>query len=490
MGRIESAVSLSHRQSLSLCRRILSSWKAHNNLMNSGRALNYSKLLKSLRAVVEGWKQVRDRCYNLRGSARAFRQYRAGIALWKKEQGMADQIAIFAVRAKIFGHLSAWHAAAERRILARSKLVTERLRANFLRWQELSRRNRLKRLLVFWRYQSRRSSLERRLIAVVTFAWLALGRQRKRWYLEHVFETWKESTKISRAVSKRVKQRAAVHHFIEWYGVLWTARASRVGGYLRLAGRLAFCFTRWASISKSRVRIRQISWTRPTERGRIFAAWLRLQLAVRRGDLLTMRRSLKGFRFYHRHKIRLRLDDRRRAAAIETRRQRKIWDFMRNNFVARDFDLRRAFKRYRKTVAVRRLKLSRRSALRRLILRKYFTRMQRLHCALLNSRINSANRCFNGWSDVARRIRFARSAYRELIGHHFILWRDKTVSSSRLRGIAYGILVRQLRSAWAVFREAIRLRRLYGQAPLPLLDDSPGDAWFTPKSSFRRARVT
>ncbi|KAF4710836.1 hypothetical protein FOZ63_026779, partial [Perkinsus olseni] len=66
--------------------------------------------------------------------------------------------------------------------------------------------------------------------------------------------------------------------------------------------------------------------------------------------------------------------------------------------------------------------------------------------------------CFNGWSDVARRIRFARLAYRELIGHHFILWRDKTTSSSRLRGIAYGILVRQLRSAWAVFREAIRLR--------------------------------
>ncbi|KAF4680327.1 hypothetical protein FOZ60_013735 [Perkinsus olseni] len=172
-----------------------------------------------------------------------------------------------------------------------------------------------------------------------------------------------------------------------------------------------------------------------------------------------MRRSLKSFRCYHRRKIRLRLDDRRRTAAIKTLRQRKTWDFMRNNFVARDFDLRRAFKRYRKTVAARRLKRSRRSALRQLILRKYFTRMQRLLCALLNSRINLASRCFNGWFDTARGIRFTRLAYRELIGHHFISWRDKTVSSSRLRGIAYGILVRQLRSAWAVFREAIRLRR-------------------------------
>ncbi|KAF4712669.1 hypothetical protein FOZ63_029722, partial [Perkinsus olseni] len=66
--------------------------------------------------------------------------------------------------------------------------------------------------------------------------------------------------------------------------------------------------------------------------------------------------------------------------------------------------------------------------------------------------------CFNGWFDTARGIRFTRLAYRELIGHHFISWRDKTVSSSRLRGIAYGLLVRQLRSAWGVFREAIRLR--------------------------------
>lgn len=391
LTRIQIAISALQRQSASLNRRILASWRLHSVTMNTGRALQSVTANKYISRLFNEWNTLQNRYRNNRKFTRALGRFQLGVSLWKKERVARREIEIFAVRRRILSHLSVWYAEAKRRISARDELAKSRLRSILTLWFGLFRRSALKRWFALWRYNSRRCSQRRVVLIRVAEAWLSLARRTRKRYLLVLLHAWTKATERTRALSKSVRKRVTERHFMVWYGLMWTAQVGLIGDSLRIADKIASCFKRWMRISRSRRKIKEVFWRRPVERRRIFRAWSRLQRAVRYDKHKEMRKSLKILRVRYRKKIRIKLDDRRKASIIQSLRRRKIWVEMRKNFVAREFARRRIFKAYRKTAMMLRLGRSHRSALQDMILAKHFTAMRRLCGALFIGRANLEN---------------------------------------------------------------------------------------------------